>query len=126
MAINGRSLYSRLTVSTLCLCLLLSLQLANGDHTQATVRLFNESHTTGNAIRHMVARNPDTAFVGYSMPHPGEPYLNLRIQSTGAPVEGILKTALGNLGDICDAISEEFESEMAKFDGNGKKAMTDA
>jgi DNA-directed RNA polymerase I and III subunit RPAC2 len=108
----------------------LFVQLASGDRSQATVRLYNETHTVGNAVRHMLARNPDAAFVGYSMPHPGEPYLNLRVQTHGAPVEELVKKALANLGDVCDIISEEFEAEMERFSRTqgpaGVKAMSDA
>ena len=64
----------------------------------------------------MLARNPQTDFIGYSVPHPGEPYLNVRLQTRGPPVEEMVKDSLTALGDICDHISEVFEEEFAKTD----------
>jgi len=69
----------------------------------------------GNALRYILARNPETDFVGYSIPHPGENYLNLRLQTHTMPVERMLKQSLNTLTDVSDAILEEFESELAQF-----------
>jgi DNA-directed RNA polymerase I and III subunit RPAC2 len=90
-------------------------QHASADRTQATIKLFNETHTIGNALRHILARNPQVDFVGYSVPHPGEPYLNVRLQTRGTPVEEMLMDSLSTLGDICDHISETFDAEFAKL-----------
>ena len=89
-------------------------QNANGDRTHATIKLYNETHTIGNSLRYVLARNPDADFVGYSVPHPGEPYLNVRLQTRGQPVEVILKKGLNDLSDMCDNMLESFEAELAK------------
>ena len=47
----------------------------------ATFVIVNEDHTLGNCIRYCLNCNPDVSFAGYSVPHPAEPKLNLRIQS---------------------------------------------
>lgn len=42
-----------------------------------------EDHTFGNSFRYVLAKNRDVDFVGYSIPHPSEMKLNMRIQTKG-------------------------------------------
>jgi len=44
----------------------------------------NEDHTLGNALRYIIMRNPEVEFCGYSIPHPSEAKMNIRIQTYGA------------------------------------------
>ena len=46
----------------------------------------DEDHTLGNALRHVLMQNDEVDFCGYSVPHPSEPKMNLRLQTTGAHV----------------------------------------
>lgn len=64
--------------------------------TKATFVIVNEDHTLGNCIRYCLTCNPDVTFAGYSVPHPAEPKLNMRIQT----VEGT--TALKCLDEASD------------------------
>jgi len=37
--------------------------------------------STRNSLRYVLAKNEKTSFVGYSVPHPSEPVMNLRLQA---------------------------------------------
>ncbi|CAN0209296.1 unnamed protein product, partial [Hapterophycus canaliculatus] len=41
----------------------------------------DEDHTLGNALRHVLMENKEVDFCGYSVPHPSEPKMNLRLQT---------------------------------------------
>jgi len=41
----------------------------------------NEGHTLGNALRSVIMQNPQVTFCGYSLPHPAEDQMHLRIQT---------------------------------------------
>ena len=49
----------------------------------ATFAFENEDHTLGNSLRYMLMKSPHVAFCGYSVPHPSEPKMNLRLQTNG-------------------------------------------
>lgn len=73
------------------------------DSTCMTFVLHDEDHTLGNALRYMIMKkyvrslsrdwsctrpltlpnSPDVTFCGYSVPHPSESKINLRIQTSG-------------------------------------------
>lgn len=46
----------------------------------ATFELLDEDHTLGNALRHMILKNPDVKFCGYALPHPNERKINIQVQ----------------------------------------------
>ena len=60
-----------------------TIQQSEQDEGSATYQFTDEDHTLGNALRYMLMRIPDTEFCGYSIPHPSENKLNLRLQTTG-------------------------------------------
>mmetsp|Transcript_25017 Transcript_25017/g.36751 ORF Transcript_25017/g.36751 Transcript_25017/m.36751 type:complete len:162 (+) Transcript_25017:154-639(+) len=83
----------------------------------------NEDHTLGNALRHVLAQNAQVEFSGYSVPHPSEPVMHLRIQ-TAKPKKAAdeddnteqqisahesLKEACDTLSDQCDFFLEVLE-----------------
>lgn len=51
--------------------------------TQATYSLAGEDHTLGNSLRFMLNKNPHVSFAGYSVPHPADELVNVRVQTTG-------------------------------------------
>ena len=65
-----------------------------GDESAATFTFHNEDHTIGNTVRYMLNKMPETSFVGYSVPHPAEPKMNLRLQTVGPPATQVLHEAL--------------------------------
>ena len=54
-----------------------------GDRTCATYNFKGECHTMGNLLRYALVKNPDVDLAGYSITHPSESELNLRLQTTG-------------------------------------------
>lgn len=46
-----------------------------------TFAIGDEDHTLGNALRHVLASNASVAFAAYSVPHPSEPIMHLRVQT---------------------------------------------
>ena len=53
------------------------------DGTAASFQIVDEDHTLGNALRYIIMKNPEVEFCGYSIPHPSENKLNIRIQTYG-------------------------------------------
>ena len=49
------------------------------DRTSATYIFYDEDHTLGNAIRYMLVKRKDVEFCGYTIPHPSENKMNLRL-----------------------------------------------
>ena len=41
----------------------------------------NEDHTLGNVLRVILSGHSDVEFVGYSIPHPSDSKMNLRLQT---------------------------------------------
>jgi hypothetical protein len=49
---------------------------------EKTFTLKDEDHTIGNAVRYMLNKNPQVSLAGYSVPHPMETSVNVRVQTT--------------------------------------------
>lgn len=54
-----------------------------GDRTCATYNFKGEDHTLANLLRYSLIKNPEVEFCGYSITHPSENEMNLRLQTTG-------------------------------------------
>jgi DNA-directed RNA polymerase I and III subunit RPAC2 len=50
-----------------------------GDESNATFTFYKEDHTLGNLLRNTLIKNKKVEFCAYSVPHPSEPYMNVRI-----------------------------------------------
>eukprot|EP00731_Ephydatia_muelleri_P030695 Em0022g209a len=87
----------------------------SGNNTCMTFVLNNEDHTLGNALRYMLMKNPEVAFCGYSVPHPSESKINLRIQTRGSPATEMLKKALGDLYAVYEHMLNTFEKSVEDF-----------
>jgi DNA-directed RNA polymerase I and III subunit RPAC2 len=90
---------------------------ANPDGTCATFSIAQEDHTVGNALRHMLAKSRSVEFVGYSIPHPSEAKLNLRVQTHGADYHAIdcVKEALSNLIDMSEHIRDTYQNSLQEY-----------
>ncbi|KAL1060633.1 hypothetical protein V6Z11_1Z082400 [Gossypium hirsutum] len=55
------------------------------DNSAATFSLTDEDHTIANAVRFNLNQEPKSTFCGYSIPHPSEARVNIRVQTTGDP-----------------------------------------
>ncbi|KAG1731846.1 RBP11-like subunits of RNA polymerase [Suillus paluster] len=87
------------------------------DLSAATYQIFDESHTIGNALRWMIMKNPKVEFCGYSVPHPSENHIQLRIQMyDGLSSLNALLEALTNLDDVCETIENKYHESLATND----------
>lgn len=57
-------------------------QISQGPHAASFV-IEQEDHTLGNSLRYFINKNPDVEFCGYTIPHPSETKMNIRIQTWG-------------------------------------------
>ncbi|KAJ1675889.1 RNA polymerase subunit AC19 [Spiromyces aspiralis] len=55
---------------------------ASDDLTSVTFAIADEDHTLGNALRWAIMKNSQVDFCGYSIPHPADNIMNVRIQTT--------------------------------------------
>lgn len=75
-----------------------------------TFAIGNEDHTLGNALRHVLMQNRAVTFAGYSVPHPSEPVVHIRIQTSPktTAIDELMK-ACSTLNDQCEYVLEELE-----------------
>ena len=90
-----------------------SVSIDSVDQTCATFTFYHEDHTMGNTLRYVLNKNPATSFVGYSVPHPAEPKLQLRLQTVGPPAAAVLQDALGTVHDIGQHVLGVFDEAVA-------------
>ncbi|KAH9917651.1 RBP11-like subunits of RNA polymerase [Epithele typhae] len=110
------------------------------DLTAATFQIHDESHTIGNALRWMLMKkyveafphcllqqvpttlsltaspivcSPKVEFCGYSVPHPSENHINVRIQMYDklSALDALLK-ALEDLDGLCVAVDEAYHKSL--------------
>ncbi|KAF7941240.1 hypothetical protein BELL_0201g00030 [Botrytis elliptica] len=74
----------------------------------ASFEFKKEDHTLGNALRYIIMKNPDVEFCGYSIPHPSEELMNIRIQTYDNSAEDALRKGLDDLIDLCDVVADKF------------------
>ncbi|CEP01482.1 DNA-directed RNA polymerase RBP11-like dimerization domain-containing protein [Plasmodiophora brassicae] len=88
----------------------------NADETCATFFIEDEDHTLGNAARYIMAKSLDVEFVGYSVPHPTEHRMNIRVQTTGSPATQALRTSMEALISMCDHIKRTYRNALEQYD----------
>eukprot|EP00922_Rhytidocystis_sp_ex-Travisia-forbesii_P006575 GHVS01009548.1.p1 GENE.GHVS01009548.1~~GHVS01009548.1.p1 ORF type:complete len:138 (+),score=17.37 GHVS01009548.1:68-481(+) len=103
----------------------------------------NEDHSLGNSLRWVIMQDPAVEFCGYSVPHPSERLIALRLQmvesephppatkTVGARVASgprrdgtmtagrALLSGLNSLHDICDALEERWDMRVAEQTSGG-------
>lgn len=83
------------------------------DNTCKTFVFENETHTLGNALRFAILQNPQVMFCGYTMPHPSEEKMYLRIQTVeGYTAQDALRQGLTDLKEMCIATKESFKEAV--------------
>ncbi|KAL1073739.1 hypothetical protein V6Z11_D11G244200 [Gossypium hirsutum] len=83
------------------------------DNSAATFSLTDEDHTIANAVRFTLNQDPRVTFCGYSIPHPSEARVNIRVQTTAREV---LKDACQNLMLMCRHVRCTFDKAALKID----------
>ncbi|KZF22652.1 DNA-directed RNA polymerase I and III 14 KDA polypeptide [Xylona heveae TC161] len=83
--------------------------LPGSTETAASFEFEGEDHTLGNALRYIIMKNPDVEFCGYSIPHPSEAKMNIRIQTyENTTAFDALEKGLDDLMDLCDVVVDKF------------------
>lgn len=77
----------------------------------------NEDHTLGNSLNYVLMQRTETEFCGYSVPHPYEPKMNIKLQAN-APTTSldVMKNALKDLEDACTILDSKFDAALKEFE----------
>lgn len=81
----------------------------------ATYELNDEDHTLGNALRHMILKNPEVKFCGYALPHPNERKINLQVQVYSGEAIDALRKGLKDLIELNNIVKEKIIEAKEKF-----------
>lgn len=91
------------------------IEINGTDENCLTFVLRDEDHTLGNALRYVLAKNPDVRFCGYSIPHPSENIMNIRVETYNKPAADLFRKALLDLRAMAEHISSAFQSEAENY-----------
>ena len=84
----------------------------SGPPTSRTFAIGDEDHTIGNATRHIMMQDARVNFAGYSVPHPSEPVVHIRVQTkadSGCTAVEALKEACQTLHSQCSEVVARLE-----------------
>ncbi|KAK8472974.1 hypothetical protein PHAVU_001G016450 [Phaseolus vulgaris] len=56
---------------------------SSSDPSKSTFSIADEDHTLANSVRFTLNQDLRVSFCGYSIPHPSENRVNIRVQTTG-------------------------------------------
>lgn len=85
------------------------------DRTCLTYVLHHEDHTLGNSLRYVLMKNAEVEYCGYSVPHPSEEKINLRIQTREKPCNEVLKASFVELQKVCNYVLDTFKNSVIEF-----------
>lgn len=90
------------------------VQILGTSPTCVTLILADEDHTLGNALRYVLAKKKAVQFCGYSIPHPSEAKMNLRVQTSGGvPALQVVREALVDLMSMAGSMRKTFDAAVA-------------
>lgn len=90
----------------------------------------DEDHTIGNALRHVLTQDESVGYTGYSVPHPSEPYVHIRVQTVApkgrrieeaSPAIEAFKSACTTLMDQCEVALERLEQLFPEVKADREK-----
>ena len=91
---------------------------------EKTFTLKDEDHTIGNAVRYMLNKNPQVSLAGYSVPHPMETSVNVRVQTTGeVTATAAMRDALLDIISVCDHVHDTFGDAVDEFKAKNPTSM---
>ncbi|XP_078435733.1 RNApolymerase 14 kDa subunit [Wolffia australiana] len=93
------------------------------DLRSSTFSLMDEDHTLANSVRFTLNQDPRIEFCGYSIPHPSENRVNIRVQTTGDPAKEVFKDALHDLLVMSQHVRTTFEQAVADYKAQTPKEM---
>ena len=76
----------------------------------------NEDHTLGNILRFTLMKDSNTCFCGYSIPHPSEDLMNIRLQTKEENTNKVMEKAMNRVIEISDILSNKFKKALKDFD----------
>ena len=82
----------------------------------STYTFVDEDHTLGNLLRYILMKNKNTLFCGYSVPHPSENLMNIRLQSAKEKTNDILINSFDTALKSVDIIKKKFDIALKNFD----------
>jgi len=86
----------------------LIVQQEQNDKRCATYTFNNEDHTLGNLLRTVLSGHSDVEFVGYSIPHPSESKMNLRLQTITHDTNDVLNEGLRTVQNLVKTLRASF------------------
>ncbi|CEO58323.1 Putative DNA-directed RNA polymerase I and III 14 kDa polypeptide [Penicillium brasilianum] len=90
--------------------------LPGSSDTAASFQFEGEGHTMGNALRYAIMKNPDVEFCGYTIPHPSDAKMHVRIQTNDSTTAlEALEKGFNDLMDLCDVVTEKFTAARDQF-----------
>mmetsp|Transcript_72680 Transcript_72680/g.162722 ORF Transcript_72680/g.162722 Transcript_72680/m.162722 type:complete len:100 (-) Transcript_72680:162-461(-) len=93
------------------------MAMSNEGLTNVTYQFKGEDHTLGNALRYMLMKHPDVEFAGYTVPHPSEPFMNLRVQTyEGTKADQAVLDSLGNITEVCDHMLMSYKKAIKRYE----------
>ncbi|TRM62197.1 DNA-directed RNA polymerase [Schizophyllum amplum] len=86
----------------------------------AIIKIVKQDHTLANMLRAQLLTNTQVLFAGYKVPHPLEPYFELRIQTDGTvSPEAALEQACTQLLATITGLKAKFETEFSYKQAEG-------
>lgn len=85
------------------------------DDCNRTFVISDEDHTLGNALKHIIMQNAAVEFCGYTVPHPMERKIHVRIQTNGTPALEVLQQALKDLKKLNEDVRKKIAVEIQKY-----------
>uniref|UniRef100_A0A1I7UQJ8 Probable DNA-directed RNA polymerases I and III subunit RPAC2 n=1 Tax=Caenorhabditis tropicalis TaxID=1561998 RepID=A0A1I7UQJ8_9PELO len=84
------------------------------DPSNLTLIMYEEDHTIGNSIKHILSRMDEVEFCGYNVPHPLEDKILFRVQTKdGINALEVLAKAFESVEKIFSTIRGKFEDSYA-------------
>ncbi|KAK7275693.1 hypothetical protein RIF29_16815 [Crotalaria pallida] len=85
------------------------------DQSKSTFSFADEDHTFANSVRFTLNQDPRVTFCGYSIPHPSDNRVNIRVQTTGDPAREVLKDGCQDLMLMCQLVRGTFDKALSDF-----------
>ncbi|KAJ5570270.1 uncharacterized protein N7459_009700 [Penicillium hispanicum] len=96
-------------------------ELPGSTETAASFQFESEGHTMGNALRFAIMKK---LFCGYTIPHPSDAKMHLRIQTTDSTTAlEALEKGFDDLMDLCDVVSDKFTVARDQFNEENSNRM---
>lgn len=91
------------------------VEIIGTDETCLTFVIRDEDHTLGNALRYILMKNPEVHFCGYSIPHPSENIMNIRVETAGKSAAELFRKAVCDLKSMSEHLRTTFIIELETF-----------